>query len=149
MNEPFKQIVSDLIKIGFYRTANIVVLHHLRKDFEDYTVLKDAYFILPVGDDFIHVAVVHYVISDNRKYTQVRYAISADDLLFGLRIKFNQGDPSSSTDTIAKIAQMLELGQLEHNQFYIRKRFNSRTRSKAKVRAMFVMITETWRSWFS
>lgn len=149
MNATFKQTVNDLMKIGFYRTANVVVIHHLRKDFEDYTVLKDAYFILPVGDDFIHVAVVNYVVSDNQQYTQVRYAISADDLLFGLRVKFNQGDPGARHDTIAKIAQMLEAGKLEHNQFYIRKRFNQNTRTKAKVRALLVMIAETWKSWFS
>lgn len=149
MNETYKQIVSDLSKIGFFRTANVVVLHHLRKDFEDYNVVRDAYFILPVGDDFIHVAVVKYVMSDNRQYVQVRYAISADDLLFGLRVKFNQGDPASCYSTMAKIAEMLESGKLEHNQFYIRKRFNSSNRTKAKVRALFVMLSETWRGWFS
>lgn len=143
-----KEISKLLLDLGFYTTDNIIVLHHLRKDFADYDVVSDAYFIRPVGDDFIHVAVVQYVTSNNDKYTQVRYAISADDLLFGLRVKFNQGDPSNRDTTLQKIANMTVNEKLEHNQFYIRKRFNSRTRTKAKVRAFFVMVTETWSKWF-
>ena len=148
MNEIFNNAVKILDEVGFYKTANIVVLHHLRKDFADYDVVKDAYRIMPVGDDFIHVAVVQYVTSENNQYTQVRYAISADDLLYGIRVKFNQGDPGDRVGTLNKIVSMVLADSLEHNQFYIRKRFNPTTRTKAKVRALFIMVSETWHKWF-
>ena len=51
----FDQARAYFREKGFYFIANVVVKHHMRKDFEEYDVTQDRFFILPVGKDFIFV----------------------------------------------------------------------------------------------
>ena len=133
---------------GFYYIAHMVVKHHMRKDFEEYDVTRDRFYILPVGQDFLHVALVEHDNALGRIGVQIRYTCAGDDLLFGLKTKYKSGGSKDNSVDIAEIDRLIASGALYNEERYVRKRFRH-GRHKAKVRAFFVMMKEMWSSMFS
>ena len=125
----------------FYYIANVVVKHHMRKDFEEYDVTQDRFYILPVGKDFLHVALIEYEYGMGGTAVQIRYACAGDDLLFGLRTKYNSGGSKDNSEDITEIDKLIASGDLRSDERYIRKRFKH-GRAKAKIRAFFVMMRD-------
>lgn len=135
-------------KMGFYYIAHTVVKHHMRKDFEEYDVTRDRFYILPVGKDFLHVALVEHEYGKDGIAVQIRYTCAGDDLLFGLKTKYNSGGSIDNSEDIAEIGRLIASGDLRDNERYIRKRFKH-GRHKAKVRAFIVMMKDIWSNLFS
>lgn len=144
MEITFEQACQNLRACGFFRIAHKVAIHHMRKDFLDYDVTNDAFYIKAVGNDFLHVAVVEFRTVRNIVTVQVRYTQAADDLLYGLRIKYREGDPTDPVKTINDIAYRSKRPSLVRSKQYVRLRFNG-NRSKAKTRALFVMLSDLWK----
>lgn len=142
----YEDVRKKLNELKFFRVMHPVVVHHLKKDFIDYDVTKTAFYIKPVGNDFLHVAVVEYRANDSSIKTQVKYTCAADDLLYGLRIKFRVGDESTELMLI-NIENLSKSTRLSDYGSYVRQRFGN-DRTKAKVRAFFVMLKDKWRSFF-
>ncbi len=147
MEMTFEQACTQLRSAGFLRIAHKVVIHHMRKDFLDYEVVTDAFYIKPVGVDFLHVAVIEYRAACNRNALQVRFTQAADDLLYGLRIKYREGDSNDPTKTINDIVFRSKRPVLVRSEQYVRQRFGSE-RTKAKTRALFVMLSDLWKNYW-
>lgn len=139
----FDQARAYFREKGFYFIANVVVKHHMRKDFEEYDVTQDRFFILPVGKDFIHVALVEHEYGKDGLAVQVRYTCAGDDLLYGLSTKYKSGGSKDNGDDIAEIDRLIASGDLRDEERYVRKRFKH-GRAKAKIRAFFVMMRDVW-----
>lgn len=133
---------------GFYYIAHMVVKHHMRKDFEEYDVTRDRFYILPVGKDFLHVAVIEHEYGKDGIAVQIRYTCAGDDLLFGLRTKYNSGGSKDNSEDVAEIERLIASGDLRDEERYIRKRFKH-GRFKAKLRAFVVMMKDIWSNTFS
>jgi hypothetical protein len=111
---------------------------------------------MPVGPDFLHVAVVDVEhglgMTDNNGVVQhtaiVKYSCAGDDLLYGLRTKYVCGGSPNNVDDLRLITDLVKLPSLREHLFYIRARFRH-TRVKAKTRALFVMVKDIWRSLWS
>lgn len=144
----FDQARAYFREKGFYFIANVVVKHHMRKDFEEYDVTQDRFFILPVGKDFIHVALVEHEYGKDGLAVQVRYTCAGDDLLYGLSTKYKSGGSKDNGDDIAEIDRLIASGDLRDEERYVRKRFKH-GRAKAKIRAFFVMMRDVWGRTFS
>lgn len=144
----FDQARAYFREKGFYFIANVVVKHHMRKDFEEYDVTQDRFFILPVGKDFLHVAVVEHEYGKDGLAVQVRYTCAGDDLLYGLSTKYKSGGSKDNGDDIAEIDRLIASGDLRDEERYVRKRFKH-GRAKAKIRAFFVMMRDVWGRTFS
>jgi hypothetical protein len=129
---------------GFYRITHPVVLHHLRKEFQQYEVNKDYFYIYPVEQDFIHVALVEYDTPTNEVRLQIRYSCAGDDLLYGLRIKFTNGGSEDPQDDLVDILRWMNLESVRVHPHYIRKRFRH-GRFQAKLRALLVYLKDRWR----
>lgn len=140
----FKEACQYFKNKDFYLIAHMVVVHHMLKDFDDYDVTRHKFYILPVGKDFLHVAVIEHEYGDGKLGVQIRYTCAADDLLYGLRTKYQNGGSEDNEDDIKEIETLIELGNLKGQARFVRKRFRH-GRTKAKVRAFFVMVTEFWR----
>lgn len=145
-----------LQKMGFYAINHPVVVHHMRKDFTDYDVIRAAFYILPAGEDFIHVALVEHSTAVCKKALQIRYTLAGDDLLYGLRTKYNCGGLVDNEMDLVRIDKLLDEVQadmdndlaasptIRNHPHYIRKRFRH-GRAQAKVRAFFIMLKDKWR----
>lgn len=156
MTTNFANARRELQKMGFYAVTHPVVVHHLRKDFTDYDVSRTAFYILPAGEDFIHVAVVEHMTAVCKQAVQIRYTLAGDDLLYGLRSKYRCGGSVDNEIDIARIDKLLDDIQADldndlaasptvrNHQNYIRKRFRH-GRVQAKVRAFFIMLKDKWR----
>ncbi len=144
----FDQARAYFREKGFYFIANVVVKHHMRKDFEEYDVTQDRFFILPVGKDFLHVALVEHEYGKDGLAVQVRYTCAGDDLLYGLSTKYKSGGSKDNGDDIAEIDRLIASGDLRDEERYVRKRFKH-GRAKAKIRAFFVMMRDVWGRTFS
>ncbi|BAW19266.1 hypothetical protein [Ralstonia phage RP31] len=143
----FKEVCQTLRDKGFYLIVHFIVLHHLRKEFGDYDVISDRFYILPVGNDFLHIAVIECDTGRGEPEIQVRYTCAGDDLLYGLRVKFNSGgspDPKTDLDVIDSL---IANGNLREQPRYIRKRFRH-GRFQAKFRALLVYLKDQWRVFF-
>jgi hypothetical protein len=147
MSLTYKEVVSHLREKGFYLIAHVVVLHHLRKEFRDYEVLHDRYYLLPVGTDFMHVAVLDIDTGREESELQIRYTCAGDDLLYGLRVKFNSGGSANPQTDLNSIDALLAAGNLRGQPRYVRKRFRY-GRFQAKFRALIVFLTDNWRGLF-
>jgi hypothetical protein len=133
---------------GFYSIAHVVVKHHMRKDFEDYAVTRDHFYILPLGRDFLHVALVEHEYGKDGVGVLIRYTCAGDDLLYGLAIKYKSGGSNDNSIDIAELDKLIIYEDLRENDRYVRQRFRH-GRVKAKVRALFVMLKDTWKNaWF-
>lgn len=140
---------SDLFKRhGFLLIEHRVVIHHLRKDFTDYDVIRDRFLIKPIRKDFLHVALVQHEYGLEGEAVQIRYTCAGDDLLYGLRTKFTSGGAQNNMKDIDEILDLAASGNLRTHERYIRKRFRH-GRSKAKLRALLVMVKEVWSTTFS
>ena len=137
----FDQARAYFREKGFYFIANVVVKHHMRKDFEEYDVTQDRFFILPVGKDFIHVALVEHEYGKDGLAVQVRYTCAGDDLLFGLSTKYKSGGSKDNSEDIAELNKLIASGYLRDDERYVRKRFKH-GRFKAKLRAFVVMMKD-------
>lgn len=144
----FDEARSYFLEKGFYFIAHMVVKHHMRKDFEEYDVTRDRFYILPVGNDFLHVALVEHEYGNSCLAVQIRYTCAGDDLLFGLRTKYNSGGSKNNNDDIDEINRLIESGSLHNEERYIKKRFRQ-GRFKAKLRAFVVMVKDIWKDTFS
>ena len=144
----FDQARNYFREKGFYFIANVVVKHHMRKDFEEYDVTQDRFYILPVGKDFLHVALVEHEYGKDGLAVQVRYTCAGDDQLFGLSTKYKSGGSKDNGDDIAEIDRLIASGDLRDEERYVRKRFKH-GRTKAKIRAFFVMMRDVWGRTFS
>ncbi len=133
---------------GFYYIAHMVVKHHMRKDFEEYDVTRDRFYIMPVGQDFLHVALVEHEYGVDGVAVQIRYTCAGDDLLFGLKTKYKSGGSSDNSEDIARLNSLIASGNLRDDERYVRKRFKH-GRHKAKVRAFVVMMKDMWSNMFS
>lgn len=143
----YEDIRKKLNELGFFRINHLVVVHHMLKDFVDYEVIKAAFYIKPVGIDFLHVAVVQYRTSNKLVATKLKYTCAADDLLYGLKVKFREGSVHTSK-TLEDIELLSKETGLAGFGDYVRERFG-KTRNQAKVRALFVMLKDKWRQLFS
>ena len=103
---------------------------------------------LPVGKDFIHVALVEHEYGKDGLAIQVRYTCAGDDLLYGLSTKYKSGGSKDNGDDIAEIDRLIASGDLRDEERYVRKRFKH-GRAKAKIRAFFVMMRDVWGRTFS
>ena len=156
MSLSFEQAVTHFTVNKFYRVEHKVVLHHMRKDFADREVTRDAFFIMPVGPDYLHVAIVEYEfglgITDNNGVVKhavaIHYTCAGDDLLYGLRRKYTHGNTVDNTTSVVEIAYWASAASLREHPGYIRARFRH-TRVKATTRALFVMVKDIWRSLWS
>ena len=144
----FDQARNYFREKGFYFIANVVVKHHMRKDFEEYDVTQDRFYILPVGKDFLHVALVEHEYGKDGLAVQVRYTCAGDDLLFGLKTKYKSGGSKDNSEDIAEIDRLIASGDLSTDERYVRKRFRH-GKTKAKVRAFLVMMKDVWSNIFS
>ncbi len=133
---------------GFYYIAHMVVKHHMRKDFEEYDVTRDRFYIMPVGQDFLHVALVEHEYGVDGVAVQIRYTCAGDDLLFGLKTKYKSGGSNDNSEDIARLNSLIASGNLRDDERYVRKRFKH-GRHKAKVRAFVVMMKDMWSNMFS
>lgn len=133
---------------GFYYIAHMVVKHHMRKDFEEYDVTRDRFYIMPVGQDFLHAALVEHEYGVGGVAVQIRYTCAGDDLLFGLKTKYKSGGSSDNSEDIARLNSLIASGNLRDDERYVRKRFKH-GRHKAKVRAFVVMMKDMWSNMFS
>lgn len=143
----FKEVCQSLVDKGFYLIVHIIVQHHLRKEFGDYDVISDRFYILPVGPDFLHIAVIEVDTGKGKPEVQVRYTCAGDDLLYGLRVKFNSGgspDPKTDLDVIDSL---IASGDLRDQPRYIRSRFRH-GRFQAKLRAFLVYLKDQWQLFF-
>lgn len=158
-----------LIKNGFYRVANMVAIHHLLKEFADYDVTDARFYIRAAGEDFVHVALIQHDVAQLRSWEpylelppstelQVRYTCAGDDLLYGLRTKFNSGGSVKPEEDLTEILNMVKDIPKKRNLAkiytavrghprYVRKRFRH-GRTKAKVRAFIVMVKDKWASFW-
>lgn len=143
----FKGICNFLETRKFYLTLHPVVLHHLRKDFKDYDVVHDRFFIMPIGRDFIHVAVIEHDVGREQNEVFVRYTLAGDDLLYGLRVKFNSGGDNDPNVTLQEIYSLTCLNSLRNQPRYVRNRFRH-GRFQAKFRATLVYLRDQWRALF-
>lgn len=136
----FDYACQTLRSNGFLRVKHPVVIHHNRKDYTDYTIAKDAYYIKPIGDDFIHVAVIYTVAHG----TWINYCYAADDLLYGIYLKFRKGidqPPKKVLDQLISVCH--EPALPSKGAGYIKQRFNKQGRQHAKIRACLIFIKET------
>lgn len=145
MSLEFKQICKVLRNNDFYYVAHPVVKHHLLKDFEDYNVTNARFYIKKVGTDYLHVAVIESLTPQKTKVSQVRYTCAADDLLYGLRIKFTSGGSNDPQLDIVSVGILANAEMLSNEDRYIRPRFRH-GRVKAKTRALFVYLIDSWKS---
>jgi hypothetical protein len=158
---------SKLREHGFYRVTNLVVLHHLLKDFSDYNITNFRFYIKPVGIDFVHVALIEYdtgrllswepyMEHPEARLLQVRYTCAGDDLLYGLRTKFPSGGSVKPEEDVKDILALIQgsddkttknyaFEAIRNHPRYIRPRFRH-GRTKAKIRAFFQMLKDNW-SW--
>ena len=128
----------------FLAVKHFVVVHHLRKDFKDYDVSNSRFYIKQVGDSFLHVAVVEYLNPVGQKVTQVRYSCAADDLLYGLQIKFNSGGNADNEVDIGDCIYLPKrFASLYGTDRFIRRRFRH-GRQQAKIRAFLVYLKDEW-----
>jgi hypothetical protein len=159
---------AKLREHGFYRVTDFVVLHHLRKEFSDLDITHSRFYIKPVGVDFVHVALIEhdtgrllswepYMPHPDCHALQVKYALAGDDLLYGLRTKFQSGGSIKPEEDVADILKIIQGSENKENQKYafesvrnhpryIRPRFRH-GRTKAKIRAFFQMLKDNWRWW--
>lgn len=160
----------DILKNkGFFRIQHRVVIHHMLKDFASLDVTRSAFYIMPVGRDFVHVALIEYdtgrlaswepyVEHPHALALQVRYTCAGDDLLYGLPQKYLAGGSLKPEDDLHDITYLIrgvEQKNTKHYAFdavrnhprYVRKRFRH-GRAKAKLRALVVMIKDKWASFF-
>lgn len=156
MSLSFEEAKKHFMDTGFYPIEHAVVIHHMRKDFEQLEVSRDAFFIKPIGPDYLHVAVVEYEyglgILDNfgglKRAVNIAYGCAGDDLLYGLRVKYPGGGSTDNWDDVTEIEEWAVSGNLREHPKYTRPRFRH-TRVKAKTRALFVMVKDIWRNFFS
>ncbi len=163
----FEQAIQHFKENGFYLVVHPVVIHHMLKDFEDYDVVRHAFYIKPAGEDFVHVAVIEYengIAQGSRPAVvhvnyalQIRYSCAGDDLLYGLKIKYKNGGSPNPSDDIAAINGLVKdikestpeegviYPSVRNHPHYIRKRFRH-GRRKAKIRAFLVMLKDLWKS---
>jgi hypothetical protein len=157
----------DMLKDkGFFLIQHRVVIHHMLKDFADYDVTRSRFYILPVGVDFIHVALIEYdtgrliswepyIPHPQSHALQVRYTLAGDDLLYGLRTKYTSGGSDIPDDDLKDIFHFIQgvedkstknyaFEAIRNHPRYIRKRFRH-GRAKAKLRAAIVMLKDKWR----
>lgn len=134
-------------ELGSWRIAHPVVLHHLRKEFRDLDVTKDYFYILPIKDDFLHVAIIEYDTGKEERALMVKYAAAGDDLLYGLRIKFACGGSLDPDEDLAEIIKLVNEGTVRDHPRYVRKRFRH-GRFQAKFRAMLIYLKDRWRTFF-
>lgn len=146
--DEFQEVNDHFRQDGFYKVAHAVALHHLRKDFVDYDVIRDRFFIKPVGKDFLHIAVVEHEYGCDNTAIQIRYTCAGDDLLYGLQPKFNSGGSTDYEEDLTTVNDLVDSGNLRTHPRYVRKRFRH-GRTKAKLRALIVMFKEKWSSIFS
>lgn len=133
---------------GFYLINHVVVIHHMLKDFCDYDITRYRFYILPVGNDFLHIAIIEHEYGLGKKGVQIRYTCAGDDLLYGLRTKYQSGGSVNNEDDIKEIEHLIAQGNLKDHERYVRKRFRH-GRAKAKLRAFIVMITDSWKALWS
>lgn len=158
MTTNFKNTCRQMQKMGFYAVKHPVVVHHMRKDFLDYDVTRYAFFIIPAGEDFIHVAVVEHCTAVCKNAVQIRYTLAGDDLLYGLRTKYTCGGSVDNEIELVQLEKLLikvvdeldddytALPTIRNHPRYIRKRFRH-GRAQAKTRAFFIMMKDKW-FWF-
>lgn len=157
----FKEAQKFAHQHGFMRVRHSVVVHHLLKDFAEYHLRKHAFYIKPVGVDFIHMAVIEYEreVMANWENTcssivQVSYTCAADDLLYGLRVKFNSGSSFKPENDLHEILTLITghdkpgankyaFESIRNHPRYIKERFRF-GRQKAKIRAFLVMLKDKW-----
>lgn len=157
---------SLLRENGFYRVTNLVVQHHLLKDFSDLDITHFRFYIKPVGVDFVHVALIQYdtgrllswepyMEHPDGKVLMVKYTCAGDDLLYGLRTKFTSGGSVYPEQDVKDILDLIKGSEdkktrnyafesIRHHPRYIRPRFRH-GRTKAKIRAFFQMLKDNWR----
>lgn len=149
---PFREADKKIKQLGFFLVTHPVVLHHLRKEFSDFEVTFSKFYILPVGPDFLHVALVECEhgmgITDDygtpHRFTMIKYAVAGDDLLYGLRNKFPCGGSENNTVDLKHIEELMKHKDLRDHHRYVRARFRH-GRIKAKTRALFIMVKDLWR----
>lgn len=147
MSLSFNKARALFKELDFYLIAHPVVLHHLRKEFKDYDVLNDRFYIKQVGNDFLHVAIIEHQCGRDGIAVQIRYTCAGDDLLYGLHIKFNSGGAINNQENVNEITAITERGNLKYHGRYVRKRFRH-GRTKAKIRAFIIMIKDLWAGLF-
>lgn len=163
----FNEARQFLVDNGFYLIKHPVVIHHLLKDFSDYEVYQYRFYIKPTGADFVHVALIETRNEDvihswdpeiifPSFSLQVRYTCAADDLLYGLRVKFNNGGSKDPFEDIAEIQELIKsikkdrlspdvhYAAIRNHPRYVRSRFKH-GRFKAKLRATIIMLKDKWR----
>lgn len=143
----YKGAVARMRAMGFYLIRHMVVIHHLRKDFIDFDIIRDRYYILPVGRDYLHVAIIENDVGRAENEVQVRYTCAGDDLLYGLRVKFKSGGATDPQDDIDAIAALIQKGSLRDHPRYVRARFRH-GRFQAKLRALLIFLKDKWQSLF-
>jgi hypothetical protein len=137
------------------------------KDFEDYEVIRYAFYVKPAGEDFVHVAVIEYENGIAASWDppiyypqyglQIRYTCAGDDLLYGLKVKYKNGGSPDPNDDVAVIngltkdikastpEERVVYPLVRNHPHYVRKRFRH-GRRKAKIRAFLVMLKDLWKS---
>lgn len=144
-----KNIVKRLKELGFYDIRNRTVIHHLLKDFKHYTLVDYKFFILPIQNSFITVAVLNtrsFLTADNGRRLVVKFTVSADDILFGLRQKFTDGNNDNPLVDISDIELLIASPDVTTHVSYVKKRFVLPTaRSQAKIRAFLIMVRDYWK----
>lgn len=148
MSLSFDEARKYLNEKGFYIVNHCVFCHHARKDFEEYDVIRDRFYILPVKDDYLHVALVEHEYGDRGVAVQIRYTCAGDDLLYGLRVKYKSGGSRNNEEDINELNKLIALNDLRTNERYVKARFRH-NRIKAKVRAFFIMLKGIWKDLFS
>lgn len=163
----FEQAIQYFKEKGFYLVVHPVVIHHMLKDFEDYEVIRYAFYIKPAGEDFIHVAVLEYETGGSASWDppvystnyglQIRYSCAGDDLLYGLKIKYKNGGSADPNDDVTAIDNLIKdikedtvkervvYPEVRNHPHYVRKRFRH-GRRKVKIRAFLVMLKDLWKS---
>lgn len=144
MSLSFKEVCAELRTKGFLMVTHPIVKHHLMKDFEDYDVTNARFYIKQVGSDYLHVAVIEHTTAQASTAVQLRYSCAGDDLLYGLRVKFNSGGNNDNKLDLSLLGFLSVYKSLTGESRYIRKRFRH-GRTKAKVRALFVYLRDQWK----
>lgn len=143
MSITFNQVCDQLRSHEFYRIAHPVVVHHLRKEFSDFDVMNDMFYILPVGRDYLHVAVVELDTGEDEFRVQVKFTCAGDDLLYGLRTRFKSGGSENPITDLGALYALIENGNLRLHPLYVRKRFRH-GRFQAKFRALLIYLRDRW-----
>ncbi len=145
MSLTYDQVLTRIRNEKFYHVAHVVVQHHLRKEFQELEISRDRFYIKPVGQDFLHVAIVEVDNGREQYDVQVKYTCAGDDLLYGLSQKFRSGGSDDPQVDLDSITALIANGNLREHARYIRKRFRH-GRFQAKFRATLIYLRDQWRS---